>query len=159
MPFGTRLNLKPFEVFEVHFPTESDIEVISGKFEVVMYAIANKYDVADLKRQALEEFGHNLNYLIGEMGKKMTEEEFEDFEECFVGNVREIYKCTSPGAELRTVGVMLIHRAMILLSQLRTNKRGSLQYLLNERPDLRRAVERLTRTAVSKHITKEDMDG
>jgi hypothetical protein len=21
MPFGTRLNLKPFEVFEVHFPT------------------------------------------------------------------------------------------------------------------------------------------
>jgi hypothetical protein len=22
MPFGTRLNLKPFEVFEVHFPTE-----------------------------------------------------------------------------------------------------------------------------------------
>jgi hypothetical protein len=24
MPFGTRLNLKPFEVFEVHFPTQGD---------------------------------------------------------------------------------------------------------------------------------------
>jgi hypothetical protein len=26
MPFGTRLNLKPFEVFEVHFPTKSNTD-------------------------------------------------------------------------------------------------------------------------------------
>jgi hypothetical protein len=31
MPFGTRLNLKPFEVFEVHFPTKMDVTIGHGE--------------------------------------------------------------------------------------------------------------------------------